>query len=172
VRPNIISHGANAKPPADSPERSRFQLEMDFLGTMDYSPWLCVPEAIRFNGSLLPGGWEELRARNHALTLQARDLLCRELGAEPPAPDDMLGTMACVPLPDRTPEEASRPTKYHDALQDALVHRHAIQVPIIPFAIPPKTGTRYVRISANVYNTMEQYEYLVKALKQELRGVR
>jgi isopenicillin-N epimerase len=165
VRPTVISHGANAK----RTDRSRFRLEMDYLGTMDYSSWLCVPDALRFNASLLPGGWDELRRRNRQLALDARDLLCNALGAEPPAPDDMIGTMACVRLPDRTPAESALTTKYHDPLQDALIARHRIQVPIIPF---PAAPTRYVRVSANMYNTMEQYEYLAGALKSELGRAR
>lgn len=164
IRPTVISHGANSK----RTDRSRFRLEMDYVGTMDFSPWLCVPDAIRFNASLLPGGWDELRKRNRRLALDARDMLCATFGATPPAPDDMIGTMACVQLPDRSPAESTRTSKYHDSLQDALVNNHRVQVPIIPFPAPP---TRYVRVSANIYNSMEQYEYLAAALRHELQRI-
>jgi len=51
-------------------------------------------------GSLLPGGWDELRARNHALVLRGRAILCEALGAAPsPAPESMIGSLASVPLP-------------------------------------------------------------------------
>jgi isopenicillin-N epimerase len=160
IRPVVISHGANSK----RTDRSRFRLEFDYLGTEDPSPWLCVPEAIRFGAGLLPGGWDELRKRNHQLALGARDLLCRTFNTEPPAPDDMIGTMACVRIPDRSPKEPA-PVKYHDPLHEALLARHKIQVPIIPFPAPP---TRYVRVAAHMYNSMEQFEYLAGALKEEL----
>ena len=62
-------------------------------------PFLSLPVAIGFMGSLLPGGWPELMAANHALALAGRDLLCAALGVEAPAPDVMLGSMAAVPLP-------------------------------------------------------------------------
>lgn len=161
IRPCVISHGANSK----RTDRSRFLLEFDFLGTDDPSAWLAVPEALRFGASLLPGGWEELRRRNRQLAIDARDLLCREFGVEPACPDEMVGSMACVRIPDLTPEEAGRPTKYHDPLHDALITRHRIQAPIIPFPAPP---TRYVRVAAQAYNSIEQFEYLARALRAEL----
>ncbi|MBL8763599.1 MAG: aminotransferase class V-fold PLP-dependent enzyme [Phycisphaerae bacterium] len=176
IRPAIISHGANAS----RADRSRYRLEADFVGSMDYTPWLVTPFAMRHVGALVPGGWPEIRARNNALALRARDLINARLGAEAVAPDAMLGSMACVRLPDRTAAQSKEPSKYHDALQDALLNRWRIQVPIIPFGGPASggggtavlgagaAGPRYVRISAQVYNTVEQYEYLADALEAEL----
>ena len=63
-----------------------FHAEFDWTGTCDPTPWLCIPEAIRYMGGLLPGGWPELMARNRTLALQARDLLCTDFGLEPACP--------------------------------------------------------------------------------------
>ncbi|XHX77739.1 MAG: aminotransferase class V-fold PLP-dependent enzyme [Stenomitos frigidus ULC029] len=152
IRPLTISHGANAT----CTDRSRFRLEFDWVGTDDPTAYLCVPEAIRFMGSLLPGGWDELMATNHALAIAARRSLCETLQIAPPCPEAMLGSMAVVPLPDGNPM----------GLQDALLARYQIEVPIVPF---PTASSRLVRVSAQLYNYLEQYEYLGRAIAELLQ---
>ena len=134
------------------------------MGTDDPTAYLCVPEAIRFMGSLLPGGWLELMARNRDMALAARHLLCEALGVSLPCPAQMIGSMAVVPLPDGLPDIVK--TKLVPPLQDALWERFKIEVPVIPRAVVPK---QLIRISAQLYNTRQQYEYLAKALV-ELRA--
>jgi isopenicillin-N epimerase len=161
IHPVSISHGANSS----RRDRSRFLLEFDWTGTFDPTPWLCVPHALRFLGSLLPGGWISIVQRNHELALEARDLLCTTLQIDKPAPDEMLGAMAAVPLPDGTLSEA--PSLYGDPLQDKLLFDHNIEVPIVPWPAPPK---RVLRVSAAVYNVLGDYERLADVLTRELRG--
>jgi isopenicillin-N epimerase len=164
VRPTVISHGANS-PRTD---RSRFRLEFDWTGTGDPTPYLCVPEAIRFMGSLLPGGWPELRAQNREKALTARRLLCATLGVPPPSPDSMIGALAAIPLPDAPPSSCGPdPLNPGDPLQDALLDRFGLEVPIIPWPRPPH---RLVRISAQIYNEPFQYEALSAALRELLGG--
>jgi len=163
VRPVVISHGANS----ERGDRPRFHLEFDWVGTDDPTAVLCVPEAIRIMGSLLEGGWPELRRRNRQLALQARDELCRALGIERPCPDEMIGSMAALPLP---PGASDPPASalYTDPLQSALLERWRIEVPVIPWPAPPD---RLVRISAQLYNSVEQYRRLGRALADLLAEV-
>jgi isopenicillin-N epimerase len=156
IRPTIISHGANAT----RTDRSRFLLEFDWPGTFDPSTWLCVPEALRFMAGLVEGGWPEVMRRNHELALGARDLLCDRLGIAHPAPDEMLGSMAAFPLPDGNSLDASA-LYGGDALQDKLLDKYAIEVPIMPWPYPPK---RTLRVSAQLYNDISDYERLAEAL--------
>lgn len=163
IRPAIISHGATET----RTDRSRFHLEFDWTGTFDPTAWLSVSEALRFLGSALPGGWPEVMQRNHELALRGRDILCRALGIDKPAPDDMIGSMAAVPLPDGS---AVAPPHSGDALQDALLEEYSIEVPIVPWPAPPK---RLLRISAQLYNEPRDYEKLADALTALLsRAVR
>ena len=162
VRPLAISHGATAP----RPDRSRFLLEFDWTGSSDPSPYLCVPEALRALGALLPGGWPALRARNHALALEARRRLCGVLGVAAPCPEDMIGSLATVPLPDAASGVGYGPLA-NDPLADRLLQRHAIEVPVFPWPAPPR---RWLRISAQLYNTSADYERLASALTEELPG--
>ncbi|MGJ5672736.1 MAG: aminotransferase class V-fold PLP-dependent enzyme [Nostochopsis sp.] len=153
IRPLTISHGANS-PRTD---KSRFQLEFDWMGTDDPTAYMCVPEAIAFLGSLLPGGWDELRQRNHQLALQARQLLCETLQVLPPCPEEMIGSMAIVPMP------IVLENRNFLSIRDELFDRFNIQVQVVPWEETPKL---LVRISAQIYNTIEEYEYLGKAIAQ------
>ena len=159
LRPAVISHGYN------SPRlRSRFHQEFDWVGTDDPTPWLCVPGALRTVGGLVPGGWPEVRARNHALVMAGRHILCEALGVAAPAPEEMIGSLAAVPLPDGSAEPPTT-ALYADPLQSALFDRHRIEVPIPPWPSPPR---RLIRLSAQLYNDIGQYERLAVALREEL----
>ncbi len=159
IHPACTSHGRNAPPGA----RSRYLVEFDWTGTADPTPYLCIPAALRFCETLVPGGLPALRARNHALALAGRERLCAALGIAPPAPADMLAAMAAVPLPPGRPEPPAS-ALYNDPLQDALFAR-GLEVPVIPWPAPPH---RLLRISAQAYNGPAQYERLARVLQEVL----
>jgi isopenicillin-N epimerase len=161
IRPTTISHGANS-PRSD---KSRFQLEFDWMGTVDPSAYLCVAVAIDFMGSLLDGGWPELMAKNHALALDGRQILLDKLDLSQSCPDEMVGSMAVIQLKDA--EFYAVGKSGIAPLQEALWEIFKIEVPVIPW---PDANQQLVRISAQFYNTLPQYEYLAKALV-ELTGV-
>ena len=151
VRPLSISHGATSA----RSDRSRFLLEFDWMGTADPTAWLAAPSAIEFMGSLLPGGWSELMERNHRLALRGRDIVASALGVASPAPDHLLGSMAALPLPDGD-----------ESLHDVLLDRFNIEVPVTTWPHPPK---RVIRVSAQIYNEVEDYEKLAEALRHSER---
>jgi isopenicillin-N epimerase len=162
IRPLSISHGAN------SPRRDRspFRLEFDWTGTQDPTPFLAVPEAIRHLGALLPGGWPALMARNRELALTARRLLADALDTPPPCPEEMVGSLAAMPLPDAA--EPPAPTSpRRDRLQDALFERFGIEVPVMVWPAFPR---RLVRVSAALYTEPDHVARLAEALKRLLAG--
>jgi isopenicillin-N epimerase len=174
-RPLVLSNYAELPAPNG---RSRLHAEFDFTGTGDVTAWLAIPEAIDVMEHMAPAdrgeaGWTAIRAHNRRLQLAGRRIVCEALGVEPPAPESMLGAMCTFILPRHPPELQERlrlrPTAYHDALQDALLARWGIQIPVM--YLPGEggqPGPRAVRLSAQLYNAEEQYGYLADALRAEL----
>ena len=154
IRPLSISHGANST----RRDRSRFRLEADWQGTHAPTPVLCIPSAIDTMGALYPGGWSELREKNRALALAGRNTLLSALGQDAPCPDEMISHLATVILPeDTSPHDGL----YEDPLQEKLIAEYSIQVPVMRWA---PLHSRFMRISAQAYNSTEQYEHLASAL--------
>lgn len=168
-RPLVLSN--NAEKP--KPGRDQFLTEFDYLGTTDCTALYSIPKAIDTIGGLA-SGWPEVQGRNRDLCLKGREIVCSALGIEPPAPASMIGSIATMILPSHGAERDERlmrrPTKYHDALQDALLNKWSIQIPVWGLAGKSGDARRFIRISAQLYNSAEQYEYLAKALKTELEA--
>lgn len=163
IHPLVVSHGAN-EPLAGS---TRFRWEFDWTGTADPSPYLTLPEAIRWLAAQTPGGWPEIRAANHAMVIGGRDRLTAALGIGSPVPDAMLGSMAAVPLQGITTDAEAA------ALSQRLFDEHRIEVPIggwpVRAARPTDAPPRHIvlRISAQRYNEAADYVALATALAAE-----
>jgi len=160
--PAVISHGWNTPRPG----RSRYHDLFDWTGTFDPTAVLAVPAALRTMASLVPGGWPELRRRNRELALAARSELAAALEVPPPCPDSMIASLAALPLPDAPPGAEPRGALYLTPLQEALMARYRIEVPIVPW---PRHPRRLVRVSAQLYNDLPQYRRLGGALRTLLR---
>jgi isopenicillin-N epimerase len=172
IRPLVISHGANST----RADRTRFRLEADWTGTADPTAHLSLPAAIRFMGSLLPGGWPELMASNRAMALRGRSALCAALGTAPPAPDGMIGSIASVPLPASTGSVTIEPGAERDPLQVELFERHRIEVPVMTWPVPAalergrQPGLRLIRISAQAYLAPDAFDRLAAVLPAALEA--
>jgi len=152
LHPNVISHGYTAG----------FHAEFDWTGTCDPTPWLCIPESVRFIGSLLPGGWPEVMASNRALTLRARAVLLETLGIDTPCPEAMIGSMASIPLPQAVPGSAAY------GLDCAGLHdwfrERGVETWVHPNPVP------VLRICAQLYNSLDQFKLLARLLGEALGG--
>lgn len=161
IRPLVISHGANSQ----RTDRSRFLIEFGWMGTGDPTAALSVPKAIEVVRSLRPGGWKEVMKHNRDLALAAQRMLCDTLQVPPPCPEEFIGSLAAVPIPDARSAKPSKNPLYLDPLQDRLLEEFGIEVPVIPWPAPPR---RLLRISSQLYNSLPQYEKLAGALKKLL----
>ena len=152
LHPTVISHGYSAG----------FRAEFDWTGTFDPTPWLCIPESVRFIGSLLPAGWPQVMATNRALTLQARALLLRSLGVDAPCPEAMIGSMASIPLPAAAAGSPAFP--FDRVALHAWFRERGVETWLYPHPLP------LLRISAQLYNDLSQFEKLAVLLEEALRG--
>ena len=165
IRPLTISHGANTA----RQDRSRFLIEFAWTGTTDPTACLSVPDALRFMEHALPGGWPQIMKRNRALALAGRKLLCDALNIPEPCPAEFIGALAAVPIPD-APANARPGLPFNEyPLQDVLREKHGIEIPVIAWPAPPQ---RVLRIAAQLYNSLPQYELVTKALLKELQQER
>jgi isopenicillin-N epimerase len=145
-------------------KRSQFQTEFYWTGTYDPTAYLCVPEAIKFMKSLFKYGWLDIMWDNCVLAIKARKIICEILSIPEPCPDSMIGSIAAIPLPDSKANPMTN-EKNIELLQDKLYTDYKIEVPVGFWPAPPK---RLLRISAQIYNSLEQYEKLAYALKKLL----
>jgi isopenicillin-N epimerase len=176
IRPNTISHGANAVL-GDSGGHggsTRYRAEFDWQGTLDPTPWLAVADALRFVGGLVDGGWPAIMARNHELTLQAQVRLAEVIGLDPArlAPGSMVGSMVALPLPSSGPlamAGAGSSPLDTDPLQQVLLDQFRIEVPIYPWPVPaaesPDAARRLIRVSSALHNGADDIGRLVAALE-------
>lgn len=163
VRPLVISHGANST----RTDKTFLHLEFDWTGTDDYSRYILVGDCIDYLDSLYPGGINAHMKRNHDLAVAAKDLLCSAFDAPPPCPDDMLGSMAALPVLPLEEPAAPQAGRSADRVQEMLYHEYRIEVPIVYW---PSAGRRLVRVSAQAYNSLADYETLADALRKILES--
>ena len=149
LRPLVTSHGMTAEG-----DRPRFQLELDWVGTDDPTPVLCLPAAIEFMQGVLPGGLPAVMAANRARVIEGQRALVDEFGVRAAGPEALLGSLATVIL-----DEAPEPGAFGmDRVHHALFER-GVEVPVTRFQ-----RWRLLRISAQLYNSGEDYARLVEAL--------
>ena len=149
IRPPALSWGRLPPQPIET-----WSDEFFWSGTRDSSPYLAIPDAIRFMKS---AGLDFFQTGAHALAQYARQRLVELTQLEPIIPDSpaWYGSMAHVPLP---PGDRAK-------LQDALWHQHHIEVPIVHW-----NDRRSIRVSCHFYNTPEQTDSLVIALRDLLKA--
>ncbi|HYM20974.1 MAG TPA: aminotransferase class V-fold PLP-dependent enzyme [Candidatus Kapabacteria bacterium] len=148
IHPTLISHKY----------KKGYQEEFGWTGTWDPSAWLSIGAGIDFFNTL---GAENIRSYTHSLLLDAREKLTKGLDVGYGAPEEMLGMICTVLLPN----DPSGAEQYILDLHNKLFDAYHIEVPAMT-----TNGTAYIRFSTHVYNDASEYDALLAALQTEFRG--
>src|SRR5262249_45171814 len=120
-------------------------------GTRDPSALLAVPAALAFFDQ---AGWQATRQHNNDLARRGAELVGQRIGRGSPAvPDGLAGSMRLGRLSAALDGEGAR------ALEDQLLSDHRVVVPVTFHG-----GWQWVRVSAQLYNNIGDYERLADAL--------
>ncbi|MCB2136385.1 MAG: aminotransferase class V-fold PLP-dependent enzyme, partial [Rhodobacteraceae bacterium] len=141
VHPTVISHGLGAG----------LRAEFGWTGTRDSSPWFAFAEAAAAHDAF---GGAGLMARNRTLAAEAGAFLAKALGTELSGPAEMRAAMATVLLP------GNIPTAARDRVAADFSRRYQMETSFVPWQ-----DRLAVRISAQVYNEMSDYERLLTAIR-------
>ena len=120
-------------------------------------------KSMEFLSSLVDGGWPSIIEKNKNLAIEGRKVICEALGTDPPVPESMVSSMAAVEMPGNG--EVGAMSLEGDPFHNLLLDRYGIQVPVFPWK---HHGKRYIRISAQLYNDIGEYEFLAEVLKERL----
>ncbi|KAG6616949.1 Isopenicillin N epimerase [Phytophthora cinnamomi] len=164
IEPRVISHGFF----------DGMQSAFMWTGLQDYSSWLALPQCLAF---WRRQGVDETREYMHTLVQEAAELLYSRwdmpdhLAREHKFPQHKRHGMRLVQLPtsrrlcggvvvdEKDPNATSTDAK---RVQDGLHYIHHIEVPV-----KCVDGRLYVRLSAHVYNCLEDFEKLAVAAVEE-----
>lgn len=149
IEPLIISWGWHS----DHPGPSRFIDEQEWTGTRDISAFLAVPDAIRYQAE---HDWPQVRIACRRLAGSTQARIAALTGLPPFHPDqpEWYTQMAAAELPAQTDL---------DWLKTSLYERYRIEVPLVMW-----NGRKLVRFSFQIYNTPQDADALVTALKELL----
>jgi isopenicillin-N epimerase len=156
VNPLVISHFNDADLIGESNWSNQFMWD----GTHDFSQYICVGDTIEFMGTLHPNGWKGIMEQNHKLAWDGANLIAEKLKIELPLEENYIGSMVNIPMPEG--EEGFPKFNETPPLKRILFEKYKIEVPVFFF---PAAPTQWLRISAQLYNNMEQYDYLGECLK-------
>ena len=146
IHPLVVSWGWES----ENPGHSKFLDWHEWQGTRDMSAFLTIPIAVEFLNNY---NWLEVGKRCREEVVLARDKFLSMLKILPPCPNSWLGQMASIPLL----------IKDAELLKKTLLENYQIQVPVFKWE-----GNTYLRYSFQAYNTCEDLDKLLSAVKEIL----
>jgi isopenicillin-N epimerase len=136
-----------------------FTQSFAWVGTTDYTPYLCVPAAIEFMAGL---GWDRLRRHNRELAAYGRGVVREAVGTDPPCSESegLFEAMTLVALPDGVVTTVD---------EGRELSRRAFEELRIEVAAFPWRDRGFLRLSAQAYNAPIEYDRLAEGLSGLLR---
>jgi isopenicillin-N epimerase len=131
-----------------------FTAEFDLPGTRDPSAHLAAPAAIALMREL---GVTEVQQYNHALAWAGARRLADRWNVPLDTPEALVGTMATIVLPERVGRTADEALD----VRDRLLFEHGIEVQLHSFR-----DRLHARISAQIYNTMDDIDRLADVVSR------
>ncbi len=141
THPMVTSHGYGLG----------YTAEFDWIGTRDPSPWLCATDVLDWHER---EGGAALRERGHQLARAMGQRLSEVLGGELSTAPPLMGSMAAVRLPGPARGGKRQQAVHLDREADVVV------------TVNPIDGADWIRVSAALYNDLEDIERLIAALRR------
>jgi len=142
IEPLVVSWGYEAENPSDS----QYLDYMQWQGTNDMSAYLTIPETINF---LNKHDWKERAKACRELNLWAKNEICEKLNTYSLGNDEFLAQMTTIAF------------DFEDTINQKIefYNKYKIQVPFIKW-----NNKTFFRISSQVYNSKDDFEYLINSL--------
>ena len=142
IEPLVVSWGYEAENPSDS----QYLDYMQWQGTNDMSAYLTVPDTIKF---LNENDWKERAKECRELNLWAKNEICEKLNTYSLGNDEFLGQMTTIAF------------DFEDTINQKIefYNKYKIQVPFVKW-----NNQTFFRISSQVYNSKDDFEYLINSL--------
>jgi isopenicillin-N epimerase len=146
LEPLIISWGYEAA----KPTKTKFLEENEMQGTRDISAFLTVPAIMEFFDK---NDLEKRKSECRKVILEQYPEFCELLKTEPlcPLSEEFLGQMCSIPI--RTDNPLN--------LKDTFYNDYKIEIPVMQ-----REKENYLRISYQVYNSLDDLDYLKETIKK------
>jgi isopenicillin-N epimerase len=146
LEPLIISWGYEAV----NPLKSKFLEENEMQGTRDISAFLTVPAIMKFFDE---NNMEKRREECRKVILEQYPAFCELLKTKPlcPLSEEFLGQMCSIPIKTDNPFD----------LKETLYNDYQIEIPVMQ-----RENENYLRVSYQVYNSMDDLEYLKETIRK------
>lgn len=145
THPMVTSHGFG----------QGYTAEFDWIGTRDPSSWLSARAALDWHEA---EGGPDLRAHCHVLAMAMGARLADALNSEMAAPPALSGSMAAVRLPGPPRGNPKQQAVAFDLETDVVISINEIY------------GADWIRVSAALYNELEDVDRLIEALHHSGRA--